>query len=75
MRAHEAAHVIDGILTRQCVKRHRIAVLGYVLAGFDGESGEFVGRTEHQEAAIRCLDCGSPMCEHCELRDLKPSEE
>jgi len=72
MRAFEAVHVIDHLLTRQLPREHRVAVLEIARAGYAGETGEFVGRTEQQEAAIRCLDCGSPMCEHCELRDVKP---
>lgn len=72
MRAYEMAHVFDAMLTRQLPREHRIAVLEYARAGYHAETGEFVGRTEQQEAAIRCLDCGSQMCEHCELQDLRP---
>lgn len=71
MRSYEAAHVIDAILTRQLPQDQRVAVLEYVRAGYDGESGEFLGRTEDQEVAIRCADCGSQMCEHCLVRSEK----
>jgi hypothetical protein len=71
MKAYEASHVIDGLLTRQLPREHRIAVLEFVRAGYDSETGEFVGRTEDQELAIRCADCGSQMCEHCSISERK----
>lgn len=71
VKAYEASHVIDGILTRQLSRECRVAVLEYVRAGYDGESGEFLGRTRDQDVAIRCLDCGSQMCEHCEVREVR----
>lgn len=75
MRSYEAAHVIDGILTRQLPREHRVAVLEYVRAGYDTESGEFLGRTGEQEIAIRCSDCRSNMCEHCGVRNQGATHE
>lgn len=66
------AHVIDAILTRQLPREHRVAVLEFTRAGYSAETGEFVGRTEAQEAAIRCLDCPLVDCTPCELADLRP---
>ena len=71
MRAYEATHVIDGILTRQLSAEHRVEVLEYVRSGYDGETGEFLGRTAEQEVAIRCCDCGSQMCEHCDVGEVR----
>lgn len=71
MRAYEVSHVIDGLLTRQLPRECRVAVLDYVRSGYDGETGEFLGRTAEQEVAIRCCDCGSQMCEHCEVGEVK----
>lgn len=75
VKAAQAAYLIDRMLMKHVAQEHRVAVLEFSRAGYDGETGRFIGRAPHRHAAIRCLDCRSPLCEHCEFRGMKNGEQ